>query len=758
MNIRGFFAVGLFGALLPPQLCAAAEGGRDDGVSRIIVTGEKKPRSLQDTATSVAVTTARSILDQNLLSMYDLLDRTANLAVDANRTSFSIRGIDASDVSGGGYGSLASVYVDGAVLPQKALSAGPLDLFDVSQIEVFRGPQSTIQGRNALAGAIIIRTNDPSYRWSGQARLLMTDKDGQRRAAAAVGGPLIDGQIAFRVAAERARSDGLIRNVTANMEGDQRLAETLRTKLLVTPHAVPALQLLATYSRGRYRRGTLFSDFSPPYKPQDRVSTEDVRSSQQVKSDIGSLEIGYAVHPGLQLSSITNYSRTGSLNISDPDRSPAPGQSSRLMDPTKTFQQELRLNIDLPWVQGVMGGYYLKEDNQGYTFDSFQDLSLRSLGVDRQLRGLGLSQAMVDAVLSLYGGVVPIRNVLAQPLLTSNHAGFADFTMPLTGDLQILAGIRFDREQQMRGAMQTVEISRALPDPSAVPFAQLRPIIAQLNSFLQATAAGASNVEPARRVTYQAWLPKVGISYHVGHNVAVSATARRGYRAGGTGLNQQRAQAYEFKPEFVWNYELALRSHWFDRQLTVNANLYRLDWKDQQISVQLTPGAVFDRQVVNAGRSRLFGFELDLHARPARSLTLAAGIGYARTRFRHFDVATDAIIQGSAAGNEFARAPRWTLSGAATYRHSSGLLANINANGRSASFQDAVEQSRRDIPGRRSVNGKWGWQGQNFGTYLVATNIFNVQKPTQRFTDLDGRVRGTLSAPRILGVLLEGQF
>lgn len=181
----------------------AAVAGEDSDA--IIVTGQKTNRTLQETPASVKVVTAETISNQNLLNIYDILERTPNLVVEGNRTSFSIRGIDAFNVSGAGDGALASVYVDGAVMPRTALTAGPLDLYDIAQVEVFRGPQSTVQGRNALAGAVIIRTTDPTYDWTGKARLLLTDKDGQRRASAAIGGPLIADQLAFRLAGEVSR-------------------------------------------------------------------------------------------------------------------------------------------------------------------------------------------------------------------------------------------------------------------------------------------------------------------------------------------------------------------------------------------------------------------------------------------------------------------------------------------------------------------------------------------------------------------------
>lgn len=725
--------------------------------SEIIVTGQKTNRTLQETPASVAVVTSESISNQNLLSVYDILERTPNLAVDGNKTTFSIRGIDAFSVSGGGDGVLASVYLDGAVMPRTALTAGPLDLYDIAQVEVFRGPQSTVQGRNALAGAVIIRTADPSYEWSGRFRALITDKDGQRRFGAAVGGPLVDGQVAFRLAGEVSRADGLIHNVTTHKDADRRESETVRAKLLLTPDFLPGLRIVATFMHDRHQRGMFYSEFDAPYNGRDRIATEDVMDDQTVKSDIGTVEIGYDLGGGLSLTSVTNYSDIRFRSVGDPDRGPAPGQTSRVYDPDKTFQQELRFNIDKSWIHGLIGGYYLRDDNRGYQFEATQSLNLTRLGVDRQLLAMGLPQATVNAVLNLYGGVVPIRNSLSQPRLTENYAGFADLTFPVTDRFRINAGLRYDHETQDRGATQTVVIDRALPDPANLPIPALAPIITQLNAILRATAAGANSVEPVRPVTYTAWLPKIGLTYDLAQDVSLSFTAQRGYRAGGSGLNQQRAQTYDFDPEYTWNYEFALRSEWFDRRLTLNANAYWIDWKDQQVSVQLTPGAVFDTQVVNAGKSRLYGAEVELSGRPTRTLNLYAGAGYSNTKFQEFNV-TIGSLSAAAQGNEFARAPHWTLSGGATFHHPNGLFANLNANYRSAYYQDTVDQAFRDIPGRTLVNAKIGWQGDHFGAFLTASNLFNVQKPSQFFTDFDGRVRGTLTEPRILGLSFEGRF
>lgn len=743
------------GTIVPAADVQNAQGAEPD---EIIVTGEKSKRTLQDTPASVAVTTKETITQQNILSVYDVLDRTPNLAVNADRSSFSIRGIDAFSVVGGGDGALASVYIDGAVLPQQALSIGPLDLYDIAQVEVFRGPQSTVQGRNALAGAVIVRTTDPTFDWSGTFRLQMSDADGGRRAGAAIGGPILADQLAFRIAGEVARADGFNRDVTLNTRSDERASETIRGKLLFTPTALPDLRIVGTYLHDRHQRGEQNIEFQAPYTPNARVSTSDVPTTNTVTSDITTLEIGYQLAHGLSLNSVTNYSRIRSFNVYDNDRNATPGQVGSIRDPEKTFQQELRLNIDRGWVQGLIGGYYLRDDNRDYFFAATQDLQLRRLGVDRQLLALGLNQPTVDAVLNLYGGngAIAIRNSLSQPRLTTNYAGFADLTFPIIGGLKLRTGLRYDHERQLRGATQMVVITQPLPNPAAV--GALGPIVTQLNALLEATATGANSVDPLRTVTYKAWLPKIGLTYAFDPDLSLSATAQRGYRAGGAGLNQQRALAFEYNPEYTWNYELALRSQWFDRQLTVNANAYYIDWRDQQVSVQLTPGSVFDTQVVNAGRSRLYGFELELSGRPTRTLNLYAGLGYSNSKFLDFSVPAGSSLNQGAEGNSFAVAPNWTASGGATWQHPSGMFANLNANFRDAYYQSTTDQTVKDIAGRTQVNAKIGWQGRHFGAFLTASNIFNDVKPTAFFTDSDGRVRGVLAAPRVLGLSFEGRF
>ena len=720
------------------------------------MTGEKSRRPLQETFASVAVLTASDIARQNLTNLYELLDTIPNVAIDGNQTTFSIRGVDAFNVSGSGEGPLASVYLDGAAIPRLALASGPLDVFDVAQVEVFRGPQSTIQGRNTLAGAVIINTADPTFGWTGKARLILRKESGETRAGLALGGPIIDDEIAFRVTGEASKTDGFMQNVTLGRHADRTASLALRGKILIQPAIAPRLSVLAGILHDRHERGAFYGELDSPFAAVDRVVTSDVQDVRSVDSRIGSVTARYEIGAQSTLISLSNFSRFRFRSLADADRTATPDQLSRIDEPTRTFQQEVRFHFREPWMEGIIGAVYLRE-RRAYQFSATQSLSLSSLGVPAQLQSIGLPQTAIDEVIALYGGTLPIQNSLSQPQLTQNHAAFTDLTVPLAGRTRLRLGLRYDREGQKRSATQTVVINRALPDPRSLAAPTLGPIVSRLNASLQALAQGGNSGGESTQVVYDAWLPMVGVTHDLSKDVAVAGTVRRGYRAGGAGINQQRGESFSFRPEFTTNFELAVRSAWLDRHLTINANLFWTEWKNQQIAVQLTPGSLYDTQIVNAARSRLYGFEMESRARITDALDIYAGIGFTRANFKEFDLHRRAAAV-SYQGKEFPRAPRWSISGGASFAHPRGPFANLGASYRSAYYQTVANQEARDIPGRATVNARIGWKGRFLSASLSASNIFDVQKSEQFFIDTDGRRRGALSEPRVLGLVLEGQI
>ncbi|MEM6818122.1 MAG: TonB-dependent receptor plug domain-containing protein [Pseudomonadota bacterium] len=259
------------GALLALSLVAPLAQAQDDDeseIEEIIVTGTKRSLGIQDTQTSVQVVTAGDIEDQAILNVEDILLRTSNVAAGGPNSlnNLSIRGVTLTGVGFSGVGTTANVYVDGSPNSFNA-NQGANNLWDVQQVEVLRGPQSTVQGRNALAGAIIINTADPVYEWTGKARVLVGNED-QRQGSFVVNAPIIEDQVAFRLTADYREVDfGVVNPDTGNNTRFEE-AGNFRAKLLIEPSAIEDLpiELIAQVSDTQFGE---FGAANPPVPADD---------------------------------------------------------------------------------------------------------------------------------------------------------------------------------------------------------------------------------------------------------------------------------------------------------------------------------------------------------------------------------------------------------------------------------------------------------------------------------------------------------
>ncbi|MEO1405333.1 MAG: TonB-dependent receptor plug domain-containing protein, partial [Pseudomonadota bacterium] len=210
-------------------------------LDQIVISGTKLGLSVQDADVSVEVFDAERIEQESLFELDDVLLRSPNVTISGTTSSITIRGINRGGVSGGGQGVTSNVYIDGAPIATTALSFGIESLWDVSQVEVLRGPQSTVQGRNALAGAIVVSTADPTYDWEFKGRARYAEFNSQQYAGA-ISGPIIPDQLAFRVAVDYQSSDGFVDSAVLNTDFDFQDALSIRSKLLVEPEFLPDLR------------------------------------------------------------------------------------------------------------------------------------------------------------------------------------------------------------------------------------------------------------------------------------------------------------------------------------------------------------------------------------------------------------------------------------------------------------------------------------------------------------------------------------
>lgn len=739
-------------------------------IEKIMVKGQKIDRTLQETPASVAVITSQTIERENLNDFYDVLARTPN-ASGTDGAGFNIRGIDAFGVTDGGSGGLASVYVDGAPVPYRIMQQGGFSTWDISQVEILRGPQSTLQGRNSLAGAVVMKTRDAVQEYDFKGRIGMGEY-GTKEAAVAFGGGLIDDQLAFRVSAEKRDFDGYNTNVATGNESDFDNNEFYRAKLRYTPSALPEFEAQLSFMHSENEKGIDWvmvesghEDYPINNIYDDRYVYLDSPTFESTDSDLYILNLNYDLSNEWSFSSISTYSDAEYSYEWDGDASMQAPQSILTDTRTdKTTTQELRFTYEGDKLSGLIGFYYSDLD----VFDSsggergitFAQLGVRSLlTAPAEYGGLGLANTLADQVLQFYAGADPVyigqSSDFTQKVKTK--ALFADFTYEVNAAWDVFAGLRYDKEQQANGTNADIYITEqtqnALPKPeSFAADPMLAQLIAGINQQLYAMADSASGDEPVEDASFDAWLPKLGATYRFNQDISTSFTIQKGYRSGGVGTNVAQATPFTFDPEYTWNYELALRSVWLDDKLVVNANMFYLDWTDQQVSVYLS-GNQYDRETRNVGKSHVQGFETEISYELSPTTNLYGGIGYSKTEFDQFSATFNGEEQDYS-GYSFAGAPEWTALLGLDYASDEGFMANINASytGSSQRLATALEP-RNDA--YWLVNSRIGYQWQNYGVYALVENLLDAEYVSLAPAGFDNQ---TLSSPRTASVRFEVNF
>lgn len=678
-------------------------------------------------------------------------------------------------MSGSGTSALASVYIDAAALPERIIRNG-FSTWDASQIEILRGPQSTLQGRNSLAGAIVMTTAAPSHEWNGKYRV-QVGENGEQEAAIAFGGGLIENQLAFRFSAEKEDFDGYNYNITRKEDADFKNDELYRLKLLYTPNAIPNLSAQLSFTRATTEQGTGSVNVPTSGDPfKQRFVTNNAPQTSNFDTDITTLEINYPLNDIWSLTSVSTYSdvTTGWDNF-DSDNGPEDGGTRFNNESIKTFSQEFRLTLEGDRLSGLIGAYYFDQDFSG-KYGGKNSVSLASLGLTSStlMSRFGLDQATADFTINQYADFDPAKidtqNSGEEEIKSS--ALFADFTYEINEQWNIFAGFRWDREKQDNASDSNISAENlaALPGASNYP-APLNNLIGGINAQLLSFVADASNVAPVTDASFNEFIPKLGFSYMWNDDLTTSFTYQKGYRSGGVGVNTAKSTPYQFGSESTSNYEFSFRSFWLDGDLMFNANAFYIDWKDQQVDVQLSENS-FDTETKNAGSSTVKGFELEAFYQLSEELELSASLGRAKTEFTDFIITIPTNSEPTVfdlTGRSFANSPEFTANLAATYSGDNGIFANISMNYADSSNADTNPYSRGLQAGddnfdlqndsRTLVNMKMGYEWESVGLYLIGKNVLDKEYISGAAFGTGRRVvKQNLGAPRQFSVSLQGVF
>lgn len=756
---------------IPAMAEEVADQQMPDGVERITIQGEKITRDITDTVSSVQVIGEQQMHDSVHQDISDILQRIANVdAYNIDDAGFTIRGVNNAGTTNGTGGDLASVYLDGAVLSSTQISAGLLELFDLQQIEVFRGPQSTVQGRNALAGAMVVSSAKPVFANEGHVQFRYGE-DNTYQAAGAFNYNIEDDVAAIRVSYNKQHSDNDVTNLfTSADDWAKDDSDVFRARFLYQPLGNDDLTFLYTFMNADVRKGNrTFHDVENPFSREISV---DHLSHDEYDSQLHILEATAKLSDQWRFSSITAYSDLDEVDYQERDMTTNTLAFRERNVAEETASQEFRFNFDNgDDLSVLMGAYYFDNSRRSYGDPSVnQDtLFLEDFrGQINQILG-SLGMGSLPEQLPLPGLQVSVNRDGSEDI--RNTAFFASADWKFASNWLLNVGLRYDREKLTSSRIS--ERARAV-DLNTVDY--LPPGFGDLlNQVADGALAQQANDTGKDSVTYDAWLPKVAVNYYWSDDTSTGFSVSRGYRSGGFIENQYLQQNVQYDPEFTTNYEASLRTVMLENQLQIQANAFYVDWKDMQVADVQHSANIGDSDTQNAAKASFYGVEVQAQYVPDAipGLNVFGAFGANETEFNEF--ATE-YNNGNLdlTGNEFPLAPSFTASAGFTYRDDAGWFYSLEANYRGESFanlpnmplaSDAALVYDINAPaiGESAfiVNGRIGYETESWDVYLWAQNLLDEEYFTR--SPQERAVASTvypfnIGKPRRLGVQANYRF
>lgn len=670
-----FSAIVLMSQLGSPAALAQlqAEDERQElaTIEEIVITARRRQERLQDVPVAVSAFSNRRIEQLQADDLTGLQNAVPNLYLqqgDARNAVIYIRGIGQND-------SLAfadpgvGVYVDDVFIARS--QAAVLDLFDVERVEVLRGPQGTLYGRNTIGGAVKFVSQAPpdaldAYVEAGGGNFDFGTLKGR------IGGPLVDGVLRGKVAFAATHRSGFADNVVGDEVEDDGGTQSFawRTSLLYTP--TEDLDIFFSFdgkldrpdtSRSPVRETPVigFPDpvnapFSPTTFPPNADPFEVNVNANQF-SDLTAfgltLKANWQLSPAWSVESITAY-RTMDFDLAlDTDGTPLPILDILVLQDQEQFSQELRATYESAGpLTATAGVYFFRDDDVTFSGVDFSSVSIAGFPITFFIP-LGFSTSQLAET----------------DQETHSIAAFADATYELTDRLSLSAGLRYTFEEKDSARRfenffdPTVSV---VPDPPA---------------FLQ--GIGTPGPELADEGDFDAFTPKVSLSYRATEDVLLYASASRGFKSGGfDGRAASEFSFQPFEPEIVWTYEGGVKSSWAGGRLIANAAYFYTDYNDLQVTsfgADPQTGA-FLSLFTNAAEATIQGVDLELRYRPTERLALNAAVGYLDAEYDAFEILVGGVPT-DVSDRPLVNAPEWTAFLGGTYDQplSGGFVATLHA-------------------------------------------------------------------------------
>ncbi len=698
------------------QQVMAQTSDSEVGLEEITVTARRQTENLQSTPISITAFSSDRLEAQGITQVSRIQDFTPNLTFAnipsnsgiASNAAVYIRGIGQNDfaptVEPG-----VGIYVDGVYLGRTA--GGVFDLIDVNSVEVLRGPQGTLFGRNTIGGAINLTTIQPSdeFTMKGDIKYGTDDRINVR---GMVSGPVAEGLYA-KLSAGLFSQEGyvnapglgkklgnqntkMVRGAIRFAPVDSRFEATIaadytRDKSNGAPVTISGIDPTATGSFVSLQNaiatgfGALPGCFSAAgagnaqcyngrlFSKTTNFSTAPTYSDLELWS--ASLTASYDLTDEMQLKSITAIRRINGVFAQDRDASNLP--INHVFDDftQKQFSQELQftgkaLDDKLNWVTGL---YFFKEKGQDLNRIDFLVVSAQS------------------------GGFYDYKN----------WAAFAQVGYKLTDKLTLTGGLRYTQDRK-----------DYLPDQY---------VISTLAPFL--VIPPGTRIVPFQTVKADVnkWNPMVNLSYQVTSDAMLYATYSQGFKSGGytQRIFPPEPSLPSFRPETVDSYEAGFKLMALDNRLRLNGAVFYTDYKDMQLLVaDATRVGPF---ITNAGKARIQGFELETNFAPGDGWRLNAAAGMTDAKFKQLN----AGVQGLNLDSKFVYVSKWTVSASGEKEFGLGdngsVTPHIDWSYRSGFFTNANGINNPELyqPGYSVFNGNIRWQSES-KIFTLTAGVDNI--------------------------------
>nr|WP_320114737.1 TonB-dependent receptor [uncultured Desulfuromonas sp.] len=568
-NVLMIVFLGLF--LSPPL--SMAEGDNSE-LDPIIVIANKISQDVTEVTSSISVITEEEVKIREINEIQDLYRTIPNMHLlktgnKGTQTYGGIRGI--TQLMNGA--PVIGFFVDDVYYPSSDIS-----LFDIERIEVLRGPQGTLYGRNTEGGAINVITKKPAADRSGMIGVGY-GKHNDKVLNFSLNTPLIDDTLYARISGRGVETDGYKTNTLDNDDAvDESRTIDLRANLYYL--ATDSLNIDVGFDFQRYRGNwaTFASLEALESNPHD-VTVNDPGNLDKDARGI-SIKVEKTLPGENRLISISALRNDDSDSEEDLDFTSVDMLRFHLKEETDSFSQEFRFVSDggpskFKYVAGAYGFY---EDASQY-IDTFFDLDM------------------------LFGSGGNVNSINDGETKTLGGALYGNLIYSILGGLDLNFGLRYDVERK--------EFDYLWEGGSAL---------------------GYMPQEGNKEKTFSALLPKFGVSYIVNENIMPYLSVSKGYKSGGYNLAESVGD--EFDPEDTWNYEIGIKTNWFSDRLTFNLALFQIDWNDVQIEVIKAGGY---SAIQNAGEATSRGVEIDTNLRVTDSISLRGGFGYSDATFDEYE-------------------------------------------------------------------------------------------------------------------------